>query len=77
MTTENRGVATGIDGELNPHVIGPIPPAPQVTEPPRLNLLRWRHGFERRWDYPIYLRSRPPRSIGTGRPSGSISWRNT
>jgi hypothetical protein len=48
---ENRGVATGIDRELDPHVIGPIMPPPQLTEPTRLNLSRWRHGFEPRWDY--------------------------
>lgn len=38
---ENRGVATGIDRELNPRVIGPIMPPPQLTEPTRLNLSRW------------------------------------
>jgi hypothetical protein len=48
---ENRGVATGIDPEPNQQVSGPNPPPPQVTEPPRLNLSRWRHGFEPRWDY--------------------------
>ena len=48
---EKRGVATGIDQERNPQVSGPIPPPPQVTEPARLNLSRWRHGFKSRWDY--------------------------
>jgi hypothetical protein len=48
---ENRGVATGIDWELNPHVRGLFPPPPQVTELARVNLSRWRHGFEPRWDY--------------------------
>jgi len=48
---ENRGVATGIDRELNPNVIGPIMPPPHLTEPTRLNLSRLRHGFEPRWDY--------------------------
>jgi hypothetical protein len=48
---EDRGVATGIDQELMPQVSGPIPPAPLVTEPARLNLSRWRHGFKSRWDY--------------------------
>ena len=57
MTSKNRGVATGIDRELNPHVIGPITPPPQLTEPTRLNLSRWRHGFEPRWDYTEQPRS--------------------
>ena len=48
---ENRGVATGIDWELNPHVRGLFPPPPQVTELARVNLSRWRHGFKSRWDY--------------------------
>jgi hypothetical protein len=54
---ENRGVAIGIDRELNPHVIGPITPPPPLTEPTRLNLSRWRHGFEPRWDYTEKRRS--------------------
>jgi hypothetical protein len=32
---ENRGVATGIDQELNPQVSGRFPPPPQVTESAR------------------------------------------
>jgi hypothetical protein len=51
MTIENRGVATGIDEEQNQQVSDPFPPPPQVTESARLNLSRWRHGFEPRWDY--------------------------
>jgi hypothetical protein len=49
----NRGVATRTDEELRPQVSGLIPPRPQVTEPARLNLSRWRHGFEPRCDYQI------------------------
>jgi hypothetical protein len=48
---ENRGVATGIDEELNQQVSDPFPPPPQVRELARLNLSRWRHGFEPRLDY--------------------------
>jgi len=48
---ENRGVATGINQKLNPEVSGGIRPSPQVTKSVRLNLSRWRHGFEPRWDY--------------------------
>ena len=48
---ENRGVATRIDQERNPQVSGAFQRSPQVTESARLNLSRWRHGFEPRWDY--------------------------
>jgi hypothetical protein len=48
---EKRGVATRIDQERNPQVSGAFQPSPQVTESARLNLSRWRHGFEPRWDY--------------------------
>jgi hypothetical protein len=49
---ENRGVATGIDGELIAQVSSSLfPPPPQVTGSARLNLSRWRHGFKSRWDY--------------------------
>jgi hypothetical protein len=72
---ENRGEATRIDGELNPHVIGPIPPAPQVTEPPRLNLSRWRHGFEPRWDYQRKAPGQPPSSARHQRRNGHLQAR--
>jgi hypothetical protein len=49
---ENRGVATRIDQERNPQVSGAFQRSPQVTGSARLNLSRWRHGFEPRWDYP-------------------------
>src|SRR6266508_2869524 len=48
---ENRRVATRFDQELNPQISGPSRVPPQVTESARLNLSRWRHGFESRWDY--------------------------
>jgi hypothetical protein len=48
---ENRGVATRIDEERNPQVSGAFRRPPQITESARLNLSRWRHGFEPRWDY--------------------------
>jgi hypothetical protein len=48
---ENRRVATRFDQELNPQISGPSRVPPQVTESARLNLSRWRHGFEPRWDY--------------------------
>jgi hypothetical protein len=35
----------------NPEVSGPFRVPLQVTESARLNLSRWRHGFEPRWDY--------------------------
>jgi hypothetical protein len=54
---ENRGVATGIDQEKTPQLSSPSPPPPQVTESARLNLSRWRHGFEPRWDYKRNRRS--------------------
>ena len=48
---EWRGVTTGSDREPNRQVDDPLRPAMQVTEPAGLNLSRWRHGFEPRWDY--------------------------
>jgi hypothetical protein len=48
---ENRGVATGIDQELNPQLSVAFPPRPQVRGMARVNLSRWRHGFKSRWDY--------------------------
>jgi hypothetical protein len=47
---ENRGVATRIDQQRNPQVSGAFQRSTQVTESARLNLSRWRHGFEPRWD---------------------------
>ena len=40
-----------IDEEQNPQVSGAFQRSQQVTESARLNLSRWRHGFEPRWDY--------------------------
>ena len=54
---ENRGVATRIDQERNPQVSGAFQRSPQVTGSARLNLSRWRHGFEPRWDYQETRRS--------------------
>jgi hypothetical protein len=48
---EKRGVLTRIDPESNSQVSAPFPPPPQITDSARLNLSRWRHGFEPRWDY--------------------------
>ncbi len=39
------------DQEPNPHANGAFPLPPQVTGSARLNLSRWRHGFEPRWDF--------------------------
>jgi len=50
---ENRGVATRIDQERNPQVSGAFQRSPQVRGSARLNLSRWRHGFEPRWDYQV------------------------
>jgi hypothetical protein len=55
---ENRGVATRIDQERNPPVSGAFQRSPQVTEAARLNLSRWRHGFEPA----LGLRGQSPRS---------------
>ncbi len=48
---EKRGVITGTDPDPNPQLNGLIPLPPQVTGSAQLNLSRWRHGFEPRWDY--------------------------
>ena len=50
---ENRRVATRIDQERNPQVSGAFQRSPQVTGSARLNLSRWRHEFEPRWDYQV------------------------
>jgi hypothetical protein len=62
---EKRGVLTRIDPEPNSQVSDPFPPPPQVTDSARLNLSRWRHGFEPRWDYEWKTR-------GQGTSPGSI-----
>jgi hypothetical protein len=67
---ENRGVATRFDQELNPQISGPSRVPLQVTESARLNLSRWRLGFEPRWDYKQEPRSgvdswRGPRAGGS------------
>jgi hypothetical protein len=49
---ENRRVATRIDQERNPQVSGAFQRSPQVTGSARLNLSRWRHGFEPHWGLP-------------------------
>ena len=56
---QDRGVATRIDQERNPQVSGAFQRSPQVTESARLDLSRWRHGFEPRWDYKEKRRSDP------------------
>ena len=48
---EKRRVTTGTDPEPNPQVNSLISLPPQVTGSAQLNLSRWRHGFEPRWDY--------------------------
>jgi len=66
---EKQGVTTGTDPEPNPQVNGLIPLLPQVTGSARLNLSRWRHGFEPRWDY---QRKRPCVVSQLGQISGAI-----
>jgi hypothetical protein len=50
MTSKARG-SDHNRPEPNSPVRDPFPPPPQVTDSARLNLSRWRHGFEPRWDY--------------------------
>jgi hypothetical protein len=45
-----RGAATRSDQKPNPYVSGTPPPPPQIMGSARLNLSRWRNGFEPRWD---------------------------
>jgi hypothetical protein len=67
---EKRGVTTGSDREPNRPVDGPLRPPMQVTEPAGLNLSRWRHGFEPRWDYTEKRRSETLFSVsGNLRPT--------
>ena len=67
---ENRRVATRFDHQLNPQISGPSRVPPQVTESARLNLSRWRHGFEPRWDYQETRRSEA--LSGAGEPSCAV-----
>jgi hypothetical protein len=66
---ENRGVATRNNRELNPQVSRLFPRPPQVTGSAMLNLSRWRHGFEPRWDY----ERKPPGQGTSSKSSGSLS----
>ena len=66
---EDQGVATGTDEELNQQVSDPFPPPPQVTETARVNLSRWRHEFEPRWDY----KRKAPGQGTSSKSSGSLN----
>jgi len=65
---ENRRVATRVNQERNPQVSGDFHRSPQVTESARLNLSRWRHGFEPRWDYQEGRRSGHLSGVGGAGP---------
>jgi hypothetical protein len=61
---------TGTDPEPNPQVNTLIPLPPQVAKSARLNLSRWRHGFEPRWDY-MRRKGWPIRRVPVGTNMGA------